>query len=73
LNIFGVKDIINFLLDQYDNVNCCFEHKRTNSIESSKKIKNYQEVLAKYFEIIQQIIEIKMLESLDHHEVMPII
>lgn len=65
--MFGVRDIINFLLDKYDNVNCCFEHKRTNSIEMSKKIKNYQQVLAKYFEIIQQIIEIKMADTIENH------
>jgi hypothetical protein len=54
-------------------VNCCFEHKRTNSIETRKKIKSYQQVLGKYFDIIQQIIEIKMMESHDCQEVIPLI
>lgn len=69
LNVFNVKDIINFLLDKYDRTNCCFDHTRTSSIDQRAKIKKYPQVLAEYFKIIEKILSIKRLDS----DVVPII
>jgi hypothetical protein len=60
--VFGVKDIINFLLDRYDRINCCFDHTRSNSIDSEVKIRKYPQVLAEYFKIVEKILFIKRLD-----------
>ncbi len=57
---FGIQDIINFILDNYDQPNCCFEHTRA-SIDGREegKIKNYFKIVKEYFSIVENILLIK--------------
>jgi len=43
---FGIQEIINFILDNYDQPNCCFEHTRGSlDAKDDYKIKNYFKIV----------------------------
>ncbi len=44
VDIFGVPNIINFVIDGLDNLDCCYEHMRMPSTFSTR-IKNYSKLL----------------------------
>ena len=44
VNIFGVSKIINYIIDDLDNPDCCFEHMRMPSTFSTR-IKGYSKIL----------------------------
>ena len=57
---FGIQDIINFILDNYDQPNCCFEHTRVSiGGREEGKIKNYFKIVKEYLSLIENILLIK--------------
>lgn len=61
---FGIQDIINFILDNYDRPCCCFEHTRASlNTNDDGHIKNYFKIVREYLTLIENILFIKRNES----------
>lgn len=64
LSIFGVKDIVNFILDRLDQPICCFQHLGNNGdLDSKIKVQNYPLALKLYFSIMETILLLKRLDA----------